>query len=445
MSKIQLLISGGWVIDPIQKINEPRDLLITGGLIEAIGNPGEFDSIDLPDELRIDANGAIVSPGFLDMHCHLREPGFEHKETIESGTQAAAAGGFTTVCAMPNTDPAMDSVASVKFLVEKARGVGQIRVLPIAAITRGRAGLELTDMSELAEAGAVGFSDDGDPVSDGYVMRHALAYSSLLGLPIINHSEDRTIAPGGVMNYGFSSERLGLVGIPSAAEEAMVSRDIALAELTRGILHLAHVSTERSVDLVRAAKQRGVNVTAEVTPHHLVLTDDWVTGEATELRPHVISYEYDTNTKVSPPLRSGKDVQCLQQALDSRVVEVIATDHAPHATVDKLCSYDDAAFGISGLETALSMLVYLHDRSGVSFETIIRSLTEAPAKIIGREDLGSLREGTQADITIFNPNLQWKVDSKQFLSKGKNSPLDGVEVRGRVLKTIYSGNVVFSL
>ena len=276
-------------------------------------------------------------------------------------------------------------------------------------------------------------------------MRHALAYSSLVGLPIINHSEDRTIAPGGVMNYGFSSERLGLVGIPAAAEEAMVSRDIALAELTGGMLHLAHLSTERSVELVRAAKERRVRVTAEVTPHHLVLTDDWVTGAATGLRAAAISYEYDTNTKVSPPLRSERDVQALQRALDEGIVEVIATDHAPHAAVDKLCSYDDAAFGISGLETALSMLMHLYDQSGVSIEAIVRSLTEAPARIIGREDLGSLREGRQADVTIFDPALPWKVDSKQFHSKGKNTPLNGVTVTGRVLKTIYGGNIVFSL
>lgn len=445
MSKEQLLIRGGWVVDPVQNINEPRDLLIDGDQIRSIGTPGAFDAVDLPDIRCVDATGAIVAPGFVDMHCHLREPGFEHKETIESGTQAAAAGGFTTVCAMPNTDPAMDSVAGVQFLVERARLKGEVRVLPIASITRGRAGLELTDMSELAEAGAVGFSDDGDPVSDGYVMRHALAYSSLVGLPIINHSEDRTISPGGVMNYGFSSERLGLVGIPTAAEEAMVSRDIALAELTRGVLHLAHLSTERSVDLVRAAKDRGVRVTAEVTPHHLVLTDAWVTGAAIGLRAAEISHEYDTNTKVSPPLRSERDVQALQRALDEGIVEVIATDHAPHAAVDKLCSYDDAAFGISGLETALSMLMHLYGQSGVSIETIVRSLTEAPARIIGREDLGSLREGRQADVTIFDPVLPWKVDSQRFLSKGKNTPLNGVAVTGRVLKTIYGGNIVFSL
>ncbi len=445
MSKKQLLISGGRLVDPTQNLNEQRDLLIIDGKIEALGTPGAFAAVDLPEAHRINATGAIVAPGFVDMHCHLREPGFEDKETIHTGTLAAAAGGFTTVCAMPNTDPATDSVAGVQFLIERARIEGQVRVLPIASITRGRKGVKLTDMSELAEAGAVGFSDDGDPVSDGYVMRHALAYSYLVGLPIINHSEDRTMAPGGVMNYGFSSERLGLVGIPTAAEEAMVSRDIALAELTRGRLHLAHLSTERSVELVKSAKDRGVRVTAEVTPHHLVLTDEWVTGSAVGLRDAAISYGYDTNTKVSPPLRSDRDVHALQRALREGIVEVVATDHAPHTVVDKLCSYEDATFGISGLETALCLLLHLFDQGILSLEAIVSSLTEGPSRIIGRKDLGSLRQGGQADITIFDPAMIWKVNSKDFLSKGQNTPLNGVTVKGRVLKTIYGGDLVFSL
>ena len=445
MSKRQLVIRGGRLIDPTQNLNEQKDLLISGTTIEAVGNPGMFDSLDLPDAQRIDATGAIVTPGFVDIHCHLREPGFEDKETIETGTLAAAAGGFTTVCAMPNTEPAIDSVAGVQFLLQRSRQEGKVRVLPIASVTRGRKGVELTDMSELAEAGAVGFSDDGDPVSDGYVMRYALAYSSLVGRPIINHSEDRTIAPGGVMNYGFSSERLGLVGIPGAAEEAMVYRDIALAELTGGSLHLAHLSTERSVALVKSAKERGVQVTAEVTPHHLVLTDRWVTGSAVELGEPLIGSGYDTNTKVSPPLRSDMDVRALQRGLEEGIVEVVATDHAPHTIIDKLCSYDDAAFGISGLETALCLLLHLFDQGILSLETIVRSLTEAPARVIGRSDIGSLRKGGQADITIFDPKMAWKVDSKAFLSKGKNTPLNGVDVKGRVVKTIFAGSPVFSL
>ena len=445
MSKNRLLVWGGRVIDPTQNVDEQRDLLITDGKIEKLGNPGDFDAVDLLETQRINASGTVVAPGFVDIHCHLREPGSEDKETVQTGTLAAAAGGFTTVCAMPNTNPAIDSVGSIQFLLEKSRREGKVRVLPIASITRGRKGLELTDMSELAEAGAVGFSDDGDPVADGYVMRHALAYSSLVGLPIINHSEDRTIAPGGVMNYGFSSERLGLVGIPAAAEEAMVSRDIALAELTGGILHIAHLSTERSVDLIKSAKLRGVQVTAEVTPHHLVLTDEWVTGAAIGLREAAASYGYDTNTKVSPPLRSDRDVQGLQRALSDGVVEVVATDHAPHTLADKLCSYDEAAFGISGLETALCLLLHLFDQGVLSLEAIVRSLTEAPSRVIGRRDLGSLQPGKQADVTIFDPKMKWEIDSREFLSKGKNTPLNGVAVKGRVVKTIYGGDLVFSL
>lgn len=445
MSKRRLLIQGGRLIDPTQNLDEQKDLLVNGTTIEAVGDPGIFDAIDLPDAQRIDATGTVVTPGFVDLHCHLREPGFEDKETIETGTLAAAAGGFTTVCAMPNTEPAVDTVAGVQFLLQKARQEGKVRVLPIAAVTRGRKGVELTDMSELAEAGVVGFSDDGDPVSDGYVMRYALAYSSLVGCPIINHSEDRTIAPGGVMNYGFASERLGLVGIPAAAEEAMVSRDIALAELTGGALHLAHLSTERSVDLVKNAKERGIRVTAEATPHHLVLTDRWVTGSAAGLGASLVSSGYDTNTKVSPPLRSDTDVRALQRGLEEGIVDVVATDHAPHTAMDKLCSYDEAAFGISGLETALCLLLHLFDQGVLSLETIVRSLTEAPARVIGRSDIGSLRKGRQADITIFDPKMVWKVDSRTFLSKGKNTPLNGVDVKGRVVKTIFAGSTVFSL
>lgn len=441
-----LTIRGGRVIDPANGFDGAADVLVSDGRIASVGKNSGKGAGET-----IDASGLVVTPGFVDIHCHLREPGFEHKETIETGTLAAARGGFTTVCAMPNTDPPADSAGAVEFILRTAAAKGHVRVLPIASVTRGLAGKELADLAELANAGAVAFSDDGSPVADAQLMRRALEYASMLSTPVINHCEDPALAAGGVMHEGWVSDRLGLPGVPAAAEESMVARDIALAEELGAHVHIAHVSTAGSVEAIRRAKGRGVRVTAEVTPHHLALTHEAVmqgpaespggpsAAVATALRT---SLAYDTNAKVNPPLRTQADVEACVAGLLDGTIECIATDHAPHATQDKLCEFDAAAMGISGLETALGLVL-----TTAPIEAVVAAVTIGPVRALGLDRhvpmLGTLSEGTPADVAIVDPGAEWLVDPAAFASKGKNTPLAGRTLRGRVMATVYGGKVVW--
>ncbi|MBI2908470.1 MAG: dihydroorotase [Chloroflexi bacterium] len=446
-----LFIKGGRVIDPSQGLDGQGSVLVRDGKVAWAGL-GEAGT-PVPSDARIlDARGKIVCPGFIDLHCHLREPGFEDKETIATGTRAAAKGGFTTVCCMPNTNPSIDSRGIVELIQEKSRNEGVVRVLPVGCISKGRRGEELAEMGELAEAGAVGFSDDGDPVISSRLMRHAMEYSLTFGLPIMDHCEDPGLAEGACMNEGWVAARLGLKGIPAAAEEVMVARDIALAELTGARLHICHVSTSGSVELIRRAREKGLAVTAEVTPNHLTLTEEMVMGGQgkADARPVML---YDTNAKVNPPLRTLADVRALRRALKEGVIDAIATDHAPHTIVDKLCEFESAAFGISTLETALGSVMALVESGDLDFTTLISKLTAEPARIISKKDgsttlpsyqgLGTLTVGAPADITIFDPSVEWLVDPASFLSKGKNTPLAGSVLKGRVAATIVGGVVVY--
>ena len=440
----KLAITGGRVIDPAQGTDRVADVLISHGKIEEITESSNGKTPEGYEQ--IDASGLIVSPGFIDLHTHLREPGQEWKETIATGTRAAARGGFTTVCAMPNTDPVQDTASVIDDVMRRAGADGVVRVLPIGAISVSQKGRRLAPMGELADAGVIGFSDDGNPVTDANLMRQALAYSVDLGLPIINHAEDRQIGAGGVMNAGPVATRLGLAGVAPEAETAMVARDLLLAELTGARLHIPHISTIGSITALRSAKERGVDVTAEVTPHHLTLTDDWVYGQKGEVPERIGLASYDTNTKVNPPLRSRSDVDAVVEALRDGLIDIIATDHAPHAATDKVCTYDEAAHGINALETAFSLVFSLVDvNSGkISLGRLIESLTTGPAAILGRE-LGSLKKGFSADVTLIDPGRKWTVDPETFASKSVNSPLAGVELAGRVVTTIYRGETVFDL
>ena len=425
-----LLIQGGHIIDPGQGIDEIGNLLITEGRISWLGE-GEI-TLPQPDYEVLHAEGLIVCPGFIDLHCHLRQPGFEEKETIATGTQAAARGGFTTICCMPNTDPPLDNTTVIESVKLKATLEGVVRVLLIGCISKGRKGEELAPMGELASAGVIAFSDDGAPVMDSSLMHQALDYSRTFGLPIIDHCEDTVLTEGGQMNEGIISTRLGLGGIPTAAEEIIVARDLALAQSTGGRLHIAHVTTAGSVELIRRARENGIRVTAEVTPHHLTLTEERVIG-------------YDTNAKVNPPLRTERDIQALIQGLKENVIDIIATDHAPHTEADKLCEFALAPFGISGFETALGSLMSLvHDRQ-LTLAILISKLTCEPARIIGNKygKLGTLAIGTSADVTLFDPDMNWVVDTRDFASKGKNTPLADSVLKGKVMATISQGKLVY--
>ena len=429
---IFLLIRGGHIIDPSQGLDQVGDLLIAEGKIAQIG-----EAVIVSEARNLDATGLVVCPGFIDLHCHLREPGFEDKETIATGTKAAAIGGFTTVCCMANTEPPLDTPAAVEWVKRKASKDSLVAVLPIGCITKGRKGEELTDMAELAEAGVVAFSDDGDPVASSQLMRRALEYSRDLGLPIIDHCEDKTLSNNGIINEGQMSAKLGLKGIPAAAEEVMVARDLILAKLTKARLHIAHVSTKGSVELIRRAKEEGISVTAEVTPHHLTLTEERIAGESPD-KP------FDTNAKVNPPLRTKEDVQALIKGLKDGVIDAIATDHAPHTLADKNCGPELAAFGISGLETAFGCLMSLVHHGEISLTQLISKLTCEPAKVIGRNgELGTLKAGAPANITILDPDREWIVNSRNFASKGKNTPYDGYKFKGKVMATIANGRIVY--
>ena len=442
-----LLIRGGRVLDPGRGLDTIADVLMEGGRIAKVGAALAAAQV-------IDAEGLVVCPGFVDIHCHLRDPGFEHKETIETGTRAAARGGFTTVCCMPNTEPPIDSQATVEYVLRTAAAVGLARVLPIGCVSRGRHGETLAELADLAEAGVAGFSDDGNPVADGTLMRRALEYSQALGLPVIDHCEEPSLAKEGVMHEGWVATRLGLRGQPAAAEEAAVARDIALAEFTGSHVHIAHVSTRGSLELVRAAKGRGIDVTAEVTPHHLTLTH-----EAAAFSPASPAgrpageggLTYDTNAKVNPPLRTREDVEACVEGLLDGTIDAIATDHAPHALEDKLCEFDQAAFGISNFETALGALLTLVPEGRLDLATLIAKLTAGPVRALGLDrrpgldGLGSLAPGAPADVVVFDPQREWVVEPERFASKGRNTPLAGRTLRGQVVATVYSGRIVYAL
>lgn len=441
-----LAIGGGRVIDPASGLDAVADVLIADGRVAAVG-PGAGK--DAPQT--IDASGLVVCPGLVDIHTHLRQPGFEHKETIATGTLAAARGGFTTLCAMPNTEPAADTAATIEFVLRAAQVEGAVRVLPIGCVTRGRQGKELAELAELAAAGAVAFSDDGAPVADAHLMRRALEYASMLALPVIDHCQEPSLS-GGVMHEGWVATRLGLRGLPAAAEETMVARDIALAELTGARVHIAHVSTAGSVELIRRARAVGLPVTAEVTPHHLCLTHEAVllgagvlTGGRLAESPGGLAY--DTDAKVNPPLRTPEDAAaCLAGLLDG-AIDCIATDHAPHAVEDKLCEFDQAAFGISGLETALALCLSLVHEGRLALPALIEKLTVGPVRALGLdrriEGLGTLSAGAPGDVTLIDPEAEWTVEPERFASMGRNTPVAGRTLRGRVVATLYEGRVVF--
>jgi dihydroorotase len=422
-----LLIRGGRVIDPSQEIDKTADLMIKNGKILWLGEGAPPEE----DYAVLNASGLIVCPGFIDLHCHLRQPGQEDKETIATGSLAAARGGFTTICCMPNTSPPLDNEAMINYVRTVAGQEGQVRVLPIGCITRGRKGEELADLNELELAGAVAFSDDGSPVSINDIMRQALEYSRDFNRPIIDHCEDLLMTRGGQVDEGIVSLEMGLRGMPAAAEETMVKRDLALAKETGGHIHIAHVSTAGSVELIREAKEQGVPVTAEVTPHHLTLTDADV-------------IKYGTLAKVNPPLRTKQDAITLLRALNDGVIDIVATDHAPHTEADKKCAFKDAAFGISGFETALGSLVGLVMKSELTLNNLIAALTYGPAHVLGYEKLGTLEVGAPADVCLFDLHREWVVDPAQFASKGKNTPLGGQTLKGKVMATFYNGWPVYA-
>jgi dihydroorotase len=424
-----LLIRGGRVIDPAQDIDRIADLRIVDGRIAGIG-PGETGA-GRADET-IDAAGMIVTPGLIDMHVHLREPGREEDETIASGTRAALAGGFTSVACIPNTEPPIDTQAAVEFIHQKAARADTCNVFVVACVSRNREGKELAEIGQLVEAGAVAFSDDGAPVADAELMRRALEYCSMFGKPILAHEEVLELSRGGVMNEGLVSLLLGLGGMPAAAEEVMIGRDTALAESTGGRLHVMHVSTAGGVALVRAAKARGVRVTAEACPHHFTLTDE-------SLRT------FDANCKMSPPLRTAADVEAIIAGIADGTIDCIATDHAPHAREKKMLELDRAPFGILGLETAIGLSVMRLIVPGrLAWPRLVEAMSTLPARILGL-DRGTLRTGSPADVTIIDPDLDWKVDVKSFRSKSINSPFDGWTLRGRAAATIVAGRVKYRL
>jgi len=431
----RLLLSGARIVCPYTSIDSTGDVLIEDGRVAAvcIGK-----SLDVDQAESVDCKGLVLSPAFVDVHVHLREPGEEHKETIASGASAALAGGFTTICAMPNTNPAIDNSRLVRWVVDRANGTG-IRVLPIGAITIARQGKVPVDYEAMVKAGAVAFSDDGSPVMNSRMMRLALLYSRTLGVPISSHCEDTELSANGCMHDGAVSARLGLPGIPASAEEAMIYRDLSLAAETGGHIHIAHVSTSGGVEAIRHAKKIGVRVTAEATPHHFTFTDEWVAGWRDSSTDRCLSISaYDTNAKVNPPLRSREHVEAVIDGLVDGTIDAIATDHAPHSVLEKDCPFEEAAFGISGLETALPLSLELVRTGRISMMKMVSLLTISPAKAFGIDHWG-IEEGRDANLVLFDPNLKWTVTPSALLSKGKNTPLIGRQVMGRVLMTI-SGN-----
>ena len=419
-----ILIRGGRVIDP-GRLNAVADVLLEGGKIAAVGR-----NLTAPRGATIiDAKGRLVLPGFVDLHVHFREPGFEYKETIQSGAAAAVAGGFTTVCCMPNTNPVNDNQAITEFMLDRAREAGLANVLPIGAITKGSEGKELAEIGDLRRAGCVAISDDGRPVMNSLVMRRAMEYAMAFDVPVVDHCEDLHLTEGGCMNEGLVSTELGLPGIPAAAEDVMVGRNVALAELTGARLHLAHISTEGSVRMVCEAKSRGIKVTAEACPHHFTITEEVVRG-------------YNTHAKMNPPLRTWKDVQAIKGGLRDGTIDAIATDHAPHATQEKQQGFTDAPFGIVGLETAWPLTLALVEEGILSLEAAVEKLSTAPAKAFGLSK-GTLVVGADADVVVADPQEPWEVDPAKFRSKSRNTPFAGWKVKGRIKTTIVGGRVVF--
>ncbi|MBQ4347425.1 MAG: dihydroorotase [Firmicutes bacterium] len=425
---MRILIEKGRLIDPASGTDKICDIYIENGIVVKIGeNPGS--EADFAPDRRIDAKGLWVTPGFIDLHAHLREPGFEHKETIATGAASAAAGGFTTVCAMPNTDPVCDSGIVAEYIKLKAERADKAEVLPVGAITKGQKGETLSEIGKMASAGICALSEDGKSVANAGLMRTAMVYAKMFDLPIFDHCEEPTLM-GGSMNKGPRAELLGMKGIAPEAEEIMVARDIILARSAGVHLHICHISTKGAIEQVRRAKAAGQSVTAEVCPHHFSLSDEFIT-------------DYDTNTKMSPPLRSAEDVKCILEALKDGTIEVIATDHAPHASEDKLCEYDRAAFGIVGFETAFGLGMSNLVKAGIlSPMEFIAKLTCNPAKILKLER-GAIKEGARADITISDPDEKWTVEPEKFLTKGRNTPFGGFELTGRVKFTLVNGNLVY--
>lgn len=420
---MNILIKNGHVIDPANKVDEKLDVLVTDGKIAKLAKPG---SLSDNSAQVIDASGRLVVPGLVDMHVHLREPGFEYKETIATGTAAARAGGFTSVCCMPNTNPVNDSRSVTEFILAQARSASA-RVFPVGAITKGSKGEELTEMAELHTAGCLAVSDDGKPLMNAAIARRAMEYSRIFDMLVISHCEDSSLSDKGVMNEGVVSTELGLRGIPRSAEDVMTGRDISLAELTGCRLHIAHVSTAGSVRLVRDAKSRGVKVTAETCPHYFSLTEEAVRG-------------YNTMAKMNPPLRIADDVAAIKQGLKDGTIDVIATDHAPHALDEKSGEFDYAPFGIVGLETALGLTLKLVEEGIISLTELVRKLSLNPATVF-KLDKGTLAIGADADITIIDPNLEWNVDASLFRSKSKNTPFNGWKLKGKAIQTIVGGRL----
>ena len=415
----RLRIAGGTVVDPVAGTLEVRDVLIDGDRFVA-PEDGDADVLD--------ARGLLVLPGLVDMHVHLREPGHEYKETIATGVAAALAGGFTSLACMANTEPPNDSAAVTQYIIDRARIAQAARVHPIGALSLGLKGERLAEIGEMHAAGIVGISDDGRPVMDAGLMRRALEYSRMFDLPVIVHEEDRDLAAGGVMNEGVTSLRLGLRGIPAAAEEVMIARDVALARLTGGRLHVAHLSTAGAVALVREAKATGLPVTAEVTPHHLFLTEEAVAG-------------YGTNAKMAPPLRTRADVEAVRAALADGTIDAIATDHAPHHQDEKDCEFDQAANGIVGLETALPLALRLVSEKVLDLPTLVARMTIGPARILGLP-AGTLAPGAPADVTLVDPERRWRVEARSLRSKGRNTPFEGWEMTGRAAAVLVGGRLV---
>ncbi|GJQ21009.1 MAG: dihydroorotase [Bacteroidia bacterium] len=414
------------IVDPASGLDETSDLLIIDGKIEKIGKAGSVKT-----DRELDLTGKLVVPGLMDMHVHLREPGFEHKETIETGVRSAAYGGFTAVACMPNTTPAIDDESVARYVQEKSKQLlgGIVDVYPIAAATKGRKGEELSPMAELVEAGAVGFSDDGSPIMSANIMRRAFEYSSMFGVPVIQHAEDSTLTRGGSMNEGLQSTRLGMPGIPPVAEELMIGRDIMLLRYVPGAkYHVAHLSTRGGLELVRAARKEKLNITCEVTPHHFSLTDEAVDS-------------FDTNTKMNPPLRTADDVQAMKEGLRDGAIDVIATDHAPHTVDEKEVEFTMAPFGIVGLETAVGLCVTeLLEQKFLSWPELIEKLSTNPRKILGLPAV-RISEGEKANLTFIDPDLEWIVRPEEFHSKSKNSPFGGRRLKGRAFGIFNNGKL----
>ena len=428
---MKLLLTGARVIDPAQKIDKIADVLLEDGMIAQIV-PDLTKTLKAKGSEKvktIELSGMIVVPGLIDMHTHLREPGLEYKETIASGTAAAVAGGFTSIACMPNSSPVNDNRSITEFIKRKASEAALANVYPIGAISKDSAGSQLTEFWDLKEAGIVALSDDGKPVMDAALMRRALEYAFSLQLPVISHCEDINLTGGGLMNEGFYSTILGLRGIPAIAEEAMVARDILIAEFTKTCVHIAHVSTIGSVRLIREAKKRGLKVTAETAPHYFTLTDEALQS-------------YDTNFKINPPLRSADDVAAIKEGLADGTIDAIACDHAPHGRTDKEVEFEYAACGISGLETSLGLSLQLIKDGILSWSELVTKMSTNPARILNLPG-GTLASGAQADITVIDPEIKWTVDVKSFRSRGKNSPFHGRQMQGKAILTIVGGEIKY--